>query len=126
VFVKFADTEENMLAVRFDDIKLDMTPPSGTVAVLKSQMSAAGTNANTLLNLVEDDVSGVGEMRFSNEPDLAGAAWEVFAPTKSWTFDQRGMVYAQFRDLADNVSIVMRASLADAQESLFLPFTSRQ
>jgi hypothetical protein len=51
------------------------------------------------------------EMRISNDPTMAGAAWEPLASEKIWVLgtpvDEVFRVYAQFRDGADNESLIV-------------------
>ena len=91
-----------------------MTPPTGSVSIAVTA-SAARSNilaTSVTLNLgAQDDVSGVGGMMLSNQPDLAGGAWETYATRRAWTLDDNRSVYVRFRDNAGNVSETYSASL---------------
>lgn len=51
-----------------------------------------------------DDVSGVAEMRVSNQPNFDGASWQTYATSLYWNIGSSASVYVQFRDYAGNVS----------------------
>jgi hypothetical protein len=75
-------------------------------------------------------------MKLSNSPDLAGAEWQPFDQTTAWTLaatpaGEQATVYGQFRDDADNESLVTTASIIvsaapPASESVFLPIVTNQ
>ena len=64
-----------------------------------------------------DDVSSVGQMLISNQPDCAGATWEAYATSRAWAIGSETAVYVRFRDNAGNVSQTYSAS----QWKVFLP-----
>jgi hypothetical protein len=65
------------------------------------------------LNLpAADDLSGVGAMRVGGDAAFSGADWELYSVHKLLTVPPGGMVvYAQYRDLAGNVSPVYMATV---------------
>ncbi|MCB0098202.1 MAG: hypothetical protein KDE46_20865, partial [Caldilineaceae bacterium] len=77
---------------------------------------AEGANAHMTDQLsFQNQVSGGVEMRISNDPTMAGAEWEPFAQTKAWTLEcndgEMCIVYAQFRDAAENESLIVADSI---------------
>jgi Mg-chelatase subunit ChlD len=61
-----------------------------------------------------DSASGVAEMMISNSGDMAGGAWEPYAPTKPWTLAQASglaTVFVKYRDAAGNESAVYPATI---------------
>jgi len=101
------------------DISATDTPLEGAA---ESSSGHTSSPAAGKLNLV----SGHVQMRFSNDPnDLNLVTWEPFAPTKSWTLNcQSGedcRVYGQFKDAADNISLVVEDNIKLIGPSLFLP-----
>ncbi|MCB9157049.1 MAG: VWA domain-containing protein [Caldilineaceae bacterium] len=77
---------------------------------------AEGANAHMTDQLsFQNQVSGGVEMRISNDPTMAGAEWEPFAQTKAWTLacndGEMCIVYAQFRDAAENESLIVADSI---------------
>jgi hypothetical protein len=82
--------------------KADPYPPEGFITINNGASSTTSRNV-TLVVAASPDTE---EMLISNDPGFAGAEWEPFATSKSWTLAGSGLqfVYAQFRDGADNVS----------------------
>ena len=68
------------------------------------------------------EVSAGEQMRFTNNTEEAWSSWEPYAPEKPWTLDldcapgEQCVVYAQFKDAADNESLVV-------YDEIFLPQT---
>ncbi len=84
------------------EIQLDKTAPTGTV----STMTTTTTKSITLTLALTDDVSGMAQMRFSNN-GLTFSDWEPYATTKAWTLpegDGQKTVTVQFMDNAGIVS----------------------
>src|SRR6185436_972810 len=96
----------NVSASTADTISVDTTAPTGTVLI---QNDAPAINSSSvLLNMTwADAASGVSQMRTSNDD----ASWSSWGPLQSligWSMtagDGPHTVYAQFKDLAGNVSI---------------------
>jgi hypothetical protein len=82
--------------------KEDPYPPQGFITINDGASSTLSPNVTLTIAATPDTV----EMMISNDPGFAGAVWEPFATSKSWTLAGSGLqvVYAQFRDGADNVS----------------------
>lgn len=83
-------------------IKLDKTPPDGSV----SANSVTELKTITLNLLATDNVSGVTSMRFSND-NSSWSTWETYGTTKSWSLDGGDgvkTVYVQFQNAAGLVS----------------------
>ena len=75
----------------------------------------------TLTLSATDDMSGVTQMRFSND-NVTWSAWETYATSKSWTLDAAlgtKTVYVQFKDGVGNVSpsVTDTIALYDAHSS---------
>jgi subtilisin-like proprotein convertase family protein len=85
----------------------DSAAPTGTVSVAGG--AAATKSAAVTLNLAATDpapATGVKEMRFSNDGKTY-SAFQPYAATAAWTLgkgDGAKTVFAQFRDVAGNVS----------------------
>jgi len=124
VYVRYKDASGNMSATFSDDIILDVTPPTGSVTIVGSagsRMRRANTTVTLALSAT-DDVSGVGWMMLSNQSDFAGASWQAFATSTTWTLDSNNTVYVRFKDYAGNVSQTYSAS---AETKLYLPIIMR-
>ncbi|MFO1098478.1 MAG: Ig-like domain-containing protein [Xanthobacteraceae bacterium] len=84
---------------------VDNQPPVGTVQI-NGGAAATNTRTVTLSLLGTDALSGVTQMRFSNNGNSFSAA-ENYVPTKTWTLSSGAgvkTVYVQFRDAAGNWS----------------------
>ena len=103
VYVRFKDSNGVVWGSYQDDILLDETPPHGHGRVVLSENGHPAAEVRLAL-YATDDVSGVGEMRLSNQPDFAYAAWEPYATSKDWIRDDTNAIYIQFRDNAGNSS----------------------
>jgi parallel beta-helix repeat protein len=98
-------------------IKLDTEPPTGSLTI---NDGAASTYSPTVMLRItaNDPLSGVAEMRFSND-GRTWSDWEGFQSTRSWDLSRFGgssssglkTVYAQLRDRAGNVSQVFSATI---------------
>jgi len=80
------------------DIKIDKTPPVGSIAINNDDSSTFSSSVT--ISLFTDDVSGVAEMHFSrNGSDWT--SWEPYSDNKDWTLsEEEGVktVYVQFKD----------------------------
>ena len=90
----------------WDEITLDTTAPSGSFSIVE----ASPTNQSPLhlSILAGDTLSGMGQMRFSEQADFSDTpGWQAYAAAATFTpaaGDGLKTVYAQFRDLAGNVT----------------------
>ncbi len=83
----------------------DATAPTGSI-IINSGAAFTKTAAVAITVSASDALSGVSQMRFSNDGS-DWSAWESYAGVKSWTLssgDGTKTVYAQFRDNAGNWS----------------------
>jgi hypothetical protein len=83
--------------------KEDPVLPQGFITINDGASTTTSPNVTLTIAASPDTV----EMLISNDPGFAGAVWEPFATSKSWTLaGSSGLqfVYARFRDSADNVS----------------------
>jgi hypothetical protein len=106
VYFRFKDSVGMVSAVFGDTITLETTAPTGSI-VINSGAAATSQTAVTLSLYAADTVSGVTQMRFSNNGSSYGA-WEPYGTAKAWnltaTPDGTKTVYVQYRDGAGNVS----------------------
>ncbi|MHB1355219.1 MAG: kelch repeat-containing protein [Anaerolineae bacterium] len=112
VYVRYRIIDAVDSNTRSDSILLDVTPPWGTVRFLNN--SWIGVHAT-------DDVSGVGHMLLSSQPDFAGASWEPYATIRPWDIATFPMVYIRFQDNAGNVSETFYVD----SWIVYLPFAKR-
>jgi predicted secreted protein with PEFG-CTERM motif len=86
-------------------IKLDKNPPTGSMLINNGAVYTNTTSVNLALSAT-DTVSGVSQMRFSND-NVTWSSWEQYATSKSWTLqsgDGTQNVIIQFKDIAGLVS----------------------
>ncbi|MCW4030535.1 MAG: S53 family peptidase [Candidatus Bathyarchaeota archaeon] len=79
-------------------IKLDKTPPSGTITT----NTVTSSSTITLNVTATDATSGITNMRFSND-NQTYTNWETYTTSKNWTLqsgDGTKTVYAEFQDAA--------------------------
>jgi hypothetical protein len=67
--------------VTLSGIKLDKTPPTGSISPSSNVVSSPTITLNLDAN---DDVSGVAQMRFANQ-NSGWSSWEAYATSKTWT-----------------------------------------
>ena len=74
-------------------------------------------------------VSGGVQVRISNDASMAGAAWQPLVSELPWTLacanGQTCIVYAQFKDAANNESLIVNDSIVLNEQTLFLPLINR-
>jgi WD40 repeat protein len=99
------------------EVRLDKTPPTGSLTINDGAASTTSTTV-TLRITANDNLSGVAEMRFSND-GRTWSDWEGFQSTRSWDLTRFGgsssggpkTVYAQLRDRAGNISQTFSATI---------------
>ena len=116
VYVRFKDGAGAISGQYQDDIILDETAPTGSVALPTAEAASAIGPVRTVRLAASDDLSPPSrmQMRLSNRTDFAGAVWRAYAESAPWDFTGGGTVYAQFRDGAGNASAVTSVSLPGA------------
>ena len=108
---------------------------SATDQVLDGAAQGAAAHQTDMLSQIINQVSGGVQMRISNHEDMSGAVWEPVTATKPWTLDcnpgDTCVVYAQFKDAAQNVSLIINdaieldANASGGSSQLFLPSITR-
>jgi hypothetical protein len=88
---------------------LDTLPPIGGIA-LEPRIVGADTVTTTVYLGAEDNLSGIGGMRVGTDPSFVNAPWQAYDFGVSWpielTGQTEGVIYAQYRDVAGNLSEV--------------------
>ncbi|HEV8638763.1 MAG TPA: DUF4082 domain-containing protein [Chloroflexota bacterium] len=106
------DAAGNASAAATATVRIDTTPPSGTVAIDGGAAYATGVGVRLAL-AAADATSGVAQMRFSDD-GLVWGAWEPYAPSRAYTLpagDGPKTIQAQFRDAAGNASAPAAATI---------------
>ncbi len=99
------DNAGNAEAVRSVTVRVDLTPPTGTLVINAGAQYATSSTVNLTLT-GSDALSGVAQMRFS----VDGVNWSVpqsFSASRTWTLaDGEGFrtAYVRFQDTAGNWS----------------------
>jgi hypothetical protein len=113
VYIKLRDTVLNVSETATDSIILDTENPTGTISVNFGDATTASRDV-TLSLAASDTTSGITEMMISESPTFAGASWEPYTTTKSYTLsasDGLKIVYVKFNDEAGNVSEVVNDAI---------------
>ena len=103
------------LHVNVTDVPLEGLPSPDSTATIAN----AWTRANV--------VSAGEQMRFSNSTAESWTAWEPYTSTKSWTLasgctaGQPCVVYAQFKDSAENESLIVFDEILLQPAMVYLP-----
>jgi thermitase len=84
------------------EIKLDKTPPTGWLQINNGASYTSSITVELTFE-VTDDLSGVDQIRFSNDEDFEDEAWEAVSTSKSWVLtsgDGSKTVYCQIKNNA--------------------------
>ena len=114
VYVKYQDNAGNVSTPYTDTITLDTTEPTGSVSI-NDGATYADTTSVTLALSADDALSGVAQMRFSNDGSN-WSDWESYGTSKSWTLttgDGTKTVYVQYKDNAGNVGTYTDSIILD-------------
>ena len=101
VYYNSTDTNLNVESTKTREVKIDRTPPTGTLLINEGEESTDTTEVTLTLS-ASDATSGITQLRFSNDGTQYGA-WQSFKESVSWTLhDELGQktVYVQFQDEA--------------------------
>jgi hypothetical protein len=101
VYYRSTDEAGNIEALGNRTIKIDKTPPTGSILINGDSTYANSTSAALLVS-ANDGVSGVSEMRFSND-NVTWTMWETYGVSKAWTMtteEGTKTVFCQFMDNA--------------------------
>ncbi len=112
VYAQYRDNVGNISGSASDSIVYDPNGPSGKIKINKGARST--TKAKVRLGLSASDLSGVSQMRFSNN-GKRWSSWKTYAKTyRNWDMTKRSYggsskrgkkkVYVQFKDTLGNVS----------------------
>jgi len=84
-------------------IKLDKTTPTGSISINDNAVYTTSTSV-TLSLTASDTISGIHQVRYSNDGVWDSESWQAFSSTKTWTLDEdEGIktVYYQIKDQAE-------------------------
>jgi PKD repeat protein len=106
VYYKSTDKAGNPETTKTKAIKIDKTIPSGTIAV-NNDTAYANSTSVTLTLTATDAISGVFQVRFSNDGVWDTEPWETLSATKTWILqsgDGTKTVFCQIKDKAGLIS----------------------
>lgn len=86
-------------------VKIDKTPPTGSV-IINGDAATTNSTSVTLTLSAADNLSGVSQMRFSND-NTNWSAWEPYNTSKNWILSNASdlmTAYVQYMDIAGNIS----------------------
>jgi hypothetical protein len=113
VYVRFRDNAGNVSTVVSTTFALDTLSPLGHLAIIPQVVGPQAITVTLYLGVV-DNLSGVTDVQISADSNLSGAVWQAYTPTLVWpiypTGQSQEVLYAQYRDLAGNVSQVYSAT----------------
>jgi plastocyanin len=101
VYYNSTDTSLNVESTRTREVKIDKTPPTGTLLINNGAESTNTTEVVLALS-ASDITSGISQMRFSND-GAEYSPWQAYGASLSWALqDGTGQrtVYVQFEDKA--------------------------
>lgn len=108
-YARFRDSAGNISAAADVSFALDTLPPLGGLA-LDRRVVGPDVITTTVYFGAEDNLSGVSDMRVSEDSAFTDAAWQPYTVTLTWPISLTGVtegaLYAQYRDLAGNISEV--------------------
>lgn len=120
IYAKFSDPSNLESSPISDSIVIDPVPPVNCSVAINNFAVATNSTTVTLSLTAQDAVTQVAEMMISNDPDMAGATWEAYQTSRSWTIpsgDGTKAVYVKFRDIVGNAttSAVSASIVLDTQ-----------
>lgn len=100
-------------------IKLDKTPPTGTIISVFTTL----TSSITLTLSATDEISGVAQMRFSND-NSTWSNWEPYQTTKTWTFREGDSLKTVSVQFSNNAGLISTYSYTLTPENLQPPVST--
>ncbi len=122
VYVQLKDWAGNISTTRYDYIKYDITPPSGSFYFASGNPSTTSYMYTWVYFNMTDSGSGVAQRRMYHY-DAGWGAWETYTSSKAWYVNPKNglkYVYAQFKDGAGNTtgSMYDTVTLAETYSTL--------
>jgi cell division septation protein DedD len=103
--------------VTLTGIQLQTTPPAGSMLINGGDTSTSSSNV-TLTVSATDSLSGISQIRFSNDGTWDQATWEQYTNTVNWQLtsgDGAKTVYCQIQDNAGLITTLSSIILSNPQ-----------
>jgi hypothetical protein len=101
-------------------IELDKTPPQGSIQINNGETSTSSSTINLTVN-ANDSVSGISQMRFSNDGIWDHTTWEPYTNTINWQLtdgDGAKTVYCQIQDNAGLITTLSNSIILDTTQTM--------
>ncbi len=110
-YVVAIDVAGNTTTSNTSTINIDTTAPNGTIKLDSTgnlSLNTATINISATDPISNNINSSVGYMRLGESIEVVNSAdWESYSTSKTWTFSGSSrVIYAQFKDLAGNISAI--------------------
>jgi len=112
VSYKSTDKAYNTETAQTKTIRIDKTPPSGSIKI-NDDIAYINLTSVTLTLSANDATSGVAKMRFSND-NITWSNWEAYSTSKAWALtaeDGAKTIYVQYKDNAGLTSPAMQDTI---------------
>lgn len=113
IYVQYIDYNTNLSEVFSTNIYLDTQPPQGSVSVVDMPVYTNSTDI-PLNILASDNLSGVSQMRISEDSNFKNSLWIPFSSSYNFTLSQgdgQKHIYIQFVDFINNYSEVFSTNI---------------
>ena len=104
-------------------IQLETTPPSGSMQIDGGATSTYSSTVTLTVNTT-DSISGISQIRFSNDGTWDESSWETFTSTSSWQLtggDGAKTVYCQIQDNAGLIATLSASILLSSLQPMLTP-----
>jgi len=114
IYYNSLDEAGNTEATKTETIKIDKTPPLGSILINNGNVSTTSKTVTLSLNAT-DAISGIFQMRFSNYgTEETWTIWEAYDTKKSWVLPSGNgtkNVYVQYMDNAGLISTLSNTTI---------------
>lgn len=104
IYYKSTDKAGNVETTKNQTIKIDETPPTGSITI-NDNAPYTTTPVVTMTLSATDETSGIAEMRFSND-NTTWSEWDPYATSKSWILPPEDGVKGVAVQYKDNAGLI--------------------
>lgn len=121
VYVRYRDANGKIYGNFTDDIIYDPNLPTGTASI-----ASIGNGTVSLSLNLQDDLSGMADVKIVNGGNFETAPWEPYSTLKTVAAQPGDVIYVYYRDKAGNESLYPFAlDVPGGMSYLYLPFIRR-